>query len=49
MSTQTKIKVQGIRMEQNGGPEVLKFAFSLELTEPGCQGQAFVKIHPVRR
>jgi NADPH2:quinone reductase len=43
MSTQTKIKVQGIRMESHGGPEVLKFS-GFEISGPG-PGQALVKLH----
>jgi NADPH:quinone reductase len=43
MTADTKIKVQGIRVTEYGGPEVMKFA-EYELPEPG-QGQARVKIH----
>jgi NADPH2:quinone reductase len=43
MSTQTGIKVQGIRIEHNGGPEVLKVS-DFEIAEPG-PGHALVKLH----
>ncbi len=43
MSTNTKVKTQGIRMEKTGGPEVMQFG-ALEINEPG-EGQALVKLH----
>jgi NADPH2:quinone reductase len=43
MSTNTKVKTQGIRMEKTGGPEVMQFT-ELELSEPS-EGQALVKLH----
>jgi NADPH2:quinone reductase len=43
MTTNTKTKVQGIRITEHGGPEVLKYA-DYELPEPG-PGEARVKIH----
>jgi NADPH2:quinone reductase len=43
MTTQTRIKVHGIQMEHNGGPEVLKVS-DFEIAEPG-PGHALVKLH----
>jgi len=43
MTTNTKTKVQGIRVTEFGGPQVLKFS-DYELSEPG-PGEARVKIH----
>jgi NADPH2:quinone reductase len=43
MTTDVKIKTQGIRIEQFGGPEVMQFS-SFELHPPG-PGQALVKLH----
>jgi NADPH2:quinone reductase len=43
MTTQTKVKVQGIRMEQTGGPEVLKMS-TYDIDEPG-PGQVLVQLH----
>src|SRR5271155_203265 len=43
MTANTKTKVQGIRVTEYGGPEVMKYA-DYELPEPG-PGEARVKIH----
>jgi NADPH:quinone reductase len=43
MTTNTKTKVQGIRVTEFGGPQVMKFS-DYELSEPG-PGEALVKIH----
>jgi len=43
MTTNVKTKVQGIRVEQYGGPEVMRFS-DYELPAPG-PGQVRVKIH----
>ena len=43
MTTGVKTKVQGIRMEEYGGPEVMKFT-SYELSAPG-PAEARVKLH----
>ncbi|HEY9775041.1 MAG TPA: quinone oxidoreductase [Planktothrix sp.] len=43
MSTQTKVKTQGIRIEKSGGPEVLQYT-TFEINEPEAN-QALVKVH----
>jgi NADPH:quinone reductase len=43
MTANTKTKVQGIRVTQYGGPEVMKFT-DYELNEPG-RGEARVRLH----